>query len=783
MVVGRFLLLAPALLFLRAAATGEERLFRGGVSFPIDDSVTVVIAADLTGDGRPDLAAAGNRGVHVFLAEPDGILQPGRSYNAGLGPVDIQAGDLNADGALDLAVAASGESSVVILLNRGHGVFDIAESQAVGLHVRVIALGDFDGNRTADVAASDLGTGSIHLLAGDGRGGLEPAGSVTGDNPHALLAGDFDGDGDFDLAAANSHGLTFFPGHGDGAFGNGIDTRVGVALRTLASGQSGGGLQDIAAVGDDGWLYSLQNLGVGVFRPERIDEIGGNRGDQDAPMSSLQVVDFDGDGSQDIMATTGAVGESRLFAYRRAGGAFDKKESLYLGVLALDLAVADYNSDGILDAAVARDDASEVTFFRGTTPGSVATRGVIPLAAGPRALAALDVDGDGDDDVFAITSGTLAWLRARGEPGLELVEERTLDGTALQDIAVGDFGGGRAGLALADLARERILILALDGAGKVASRVEVPSPGLPAQLVAADFDGDGTADFAAGHQGTETLTVFFRPGVEVPPGPLAVPVGDGGLDLAAATREGVTLVFGDSSGNFPRAARLESLHGSSAIRIADLDGDGAADLVGASRSKVVAIHAAGGSEAPRITETDAGAEIRPLALADIDQDGRLDVAAGDFASLLVFRNAASGLDPPEAYAVGYSPRAILLGRFTGDGALDAVTADFGAQALSLLAGETRAAAGLFRRGDADGNGKLELTDAVVVLGSLFQGAGSLPCPDAADADDDGSLVLTDPIRVLTHLFQGGALLPSPGLEACGPDPSADGLWACAGECR
>jgi hypothetical protein len=212
----------------------------------------------------------------VLLAEPDGILQPRRRHDAGLGPVDIQAGDLNVDGALDLAVAASGERRVVILLNRGHGAFDIAESQAVGLRVRAIALGDFDGDRTPDVAASDLGTGSIHLFAGDGRGGLEAAGSVTGDNPHALLAVDFDGDGDFDLAAANSHGLTFFPGRGDGAFANGIDARANVALRTLASGQSGGGLPDIAAVGDDGWLYKLQNLGAGVFRPERIvDDLEG----------------------------------------------------------------------------------------------------------------------------------------------------------------------------------------------------------------------------------------------------------------------------------------------------------------------------------------------------------------------------------------------------------------------------------------------------------------------------------------------------------------------------
>ncbi len=81
----------------------------------------------------------------------------------------------------------------------------------------------------------------------------------------------------------------------------------------------------------------------------------------------------------------------------------------------------------------------------------------------------------------------------------------------------------------------------------------------------------------------------------------------------------------------------------------------------------------------------------------------------------------------------------------------------------------------FRRGDVDDNGTLEITDAVVTLGYLFQGAPTaLVCPDAADADDNGALELTDPIAVLNYLFLGGSDPPAP-FPGTGPDPTGDPL--------
>lgn len=59
-------------------------------------------------------------------------------------------------------------------------------------------------------------------------------------------------------------------------------------------------------------------------------------------------------------------------------------------------------------------------------------------------------------------------------------------------------------------------------------------------------------------------------------------------------------------------------------------------------------------------------------------------------------------------------------------------------------------------GDADFNGQVELSDAVVILNNLF-GGGWKPRLRVADVDQDGELTLADAIRVLRYLFRGEPL--------------------------
>jgi hypothetical protein len=74
----------------------------------------------------------------------------------------------------------------------------------------------------------------------------------------------------------------------------------------------------------------------------------------------------------------------------------------------------------------------------------------------------------------------------------------------------------------------------------------------------------------------------------------------------------------------------------------------------------------------------------------------------------------------------------------------------------------------FIRGDVDGDGKVQLTDAVMAAEFLFKAGPTPACLDAADANDDGELDVSDPVYLLFFLFIGGPAPPAPY-----PNPGAD----------
>ena len=84
----------------------------------------------------------------------------------------------------------------------------------------------------------------------------------------------------------------------------------------------------------------------------------------------------------------------------------------------------------------------------------------------------------------------------------------------------------------------------------------------------------------------------------------------------------------------------------------------------------------------------------------------------------------------------------------------------------------------FKRADTDGNGQVDLTDAVALLGYLFLGTEAPPCMDAADADDDNTLSLTDAVFSLSWQFLGGKEPPPPGPFACGIDSNDPEFGTC-----
>jgi hypothetical protein len=85
----------------------------------------------------------------------------------------------------------------------------------------------------------------------------------------------------------------------------------------------------------------------------------------------------------------------------------------------------------------------------------------------------------------------------------------------------------------------------------------------------------------------------------------------------------------------------------------------------------------------------------------------------------------------------------------------------------------------FRRGDVNDDGRVDLSDPIHLLYSLFLGEKSPNCRDAADSNDDGEMDISDGIFLLSWLFVGSKAPPAPGPLDCGVDPTEDPLPPCA----
>ena len=83
----------------------------------------------------------------------------------------------------------------------------------------------------------------------------------------------------------------------------------------------------------------------------------------------------------------------------------------------------------------------------------------------------------------------------------------------------------------------------------------------------------------------------------------------------------------------------------------------------------------------------------------------------------------------------------------------------------------------FIRGDANRDGRVDVSDAITTVDFVFQGIGVLRCPDATDANDDGSIDLADPIYSVNYFFINGPA-PRPPFPSAGDDPTIDLLGPC-----
>jgi len=242
--------------------------FLAGPLVRLTQHISSMAAADFNGDGIPDVAfstlALGSNpgGIQVWLGDGTGSFK--LTYSDSVlqsNLTQIVAADFNGDGKQDLAVTDLSSSTVFgLFLGNGNGTLQQLKRFGSGTAgTRRLTTGDFNGDGNLDVAASDAELGFIYVMLGNGSGGFQSAATLNGVlEAGSLATGDFNCDGHLDLAAGTGDQVSFFAGNGDGTFGVPVVFGAGSENYGLAIGDfNGDGKPDVATANFAGRSMSV----------------------------------------------------------------------------------------------------------------------------------------------------------------------------------------------------------------------------------------------------------------------------------------------------------------------------------------------------------------------------------------------------------------------------------------------------------------------------------------------------------------------------------------------
>ncbi len=344
-------------------------------------------------------------------------------------PLDVVAGDIDGDGDMDILSGSRYNNSRVAWFkntnSQGNFVFQQELTTDIA-YCRGAALADIDGDGDLDIAATSWAFPNHRIIwfeNTNGQGNFNNTPNLVAllsnnTRPETIYAKDFDNDGDLDIAVGtDNEGLSWFKNNGSGTFGTQqiIDSNVEDVRAIFPADIDADGDQDIllAANRADRIAWHKNTNGQGNFGPaNELADVNGANG----PIKVISV-DLDGDGDKDILT---ALTNDNLIAWQEnldGQGNFSELITIATITDPLSLFAGDIDGDTDMDIiATSSSSSGKVVYYKNLDGNATfGTEQIINTEAYPSVVYAVDIDNDGDLDIFSSADSTkIFWHRKLG---------------------------------------------------------------------------------------------------------------------------------------------------------------------------------------------------------------------------------------------------------------------------------------------------------------------------------------------------------------------------------
>jgi hypothetical protein len=352
--------------------------FAEAVAYPSDFKAYYQLAGDLNGDGFIDLVTLNEleSKISVFLNQGGtGTFQRvDPLFKTGEFPTGGALVDFNRDNIPDVVTANYHGNSVSVLLGVDNGMGKGTGALATALTFPTVAggetsnlaIGDLNNDQLPDVVAANPGAHSVSVLLGQGGGMLGPAtnvlvGNETSSEPFSTAIGDFNGDGNRDLAIAEDRSRTIIVrlGNGDGTFGEEVpyvDGGLPAYVLITSDVDLDGRLDLVCANRESDDVSVLLGRGDGLFRRTPIVA---STGAKTGPYA-IAVADFNRDGVPDLVTANYRTGTATVLLGIGNGKFEEPFDAGPVGDNSYGVATGDFNNDLRPDFAISNAVSNDV---------------------------------------------------------------------------------------------------------------------------------------------------------------------------------------------------------------------------------------------------------------------------------------------------------------------------------------------------------------------------------------------------------------------------------------